>query len=62
MSQSKWPSDGRTAHVHHFEVGDRHYGNRTKLDEVAAEKRMTLNALVKDGTQRFSYTYEFGDD
>ena len=52
----------RDSHLHHFDVDGRHYGDRSLLDEVADERRLTLNGLVNTGAQRFSYTYDFGDD
>lgn len=50
------------SHLHQFDVDGRHYGDRSMLDEVADERRLTLNGLVNAGAQRFSYTYDFGDD
>ena len=50
------------SHLHHFDVDGRHYGDRSMLDEVADERRLTLSGLVNAGAQRFSYTYDFGDD
>jgi hypothetical protein len=52
----------RDCHLHHFDVDERYYGNRSTMDEVEDERRLTLNTLVNAGTQRFSYTYDFGDD
>jgi len=50
------------SHLHAFDVGDQRYGRRGTLDDVADESRLTLNSLVKSGVDRFSYTYDFGDD
>ena len=50
------------SHLHHFDVDGRHYGDRSILDEVADERRLTLNGLLNTAAQRFSYTYDFGDD
>jgi hypothetical protein len=48
-------------HLHDFDVGGEHYGDPSTMDDVADERRVTLNALVKSGVSRFSYTYDFGD-
>jgi hypothetical protein len=50
------------SHLHVFEVGDRHYGDRRMVDHVADENRITLNGVMKAGVTRFSYTYDFGDN
>jgi hypothetical protein len=52
----------RDGHLHAFEIGDRQYGNRANTDDVADEKGLTLNGLHKSGVDRFTYTYDFGDD
>ena len=53
-----WEGD----HLHVFGVGGRRYGDRESVDYVADENRMTLNGLMKSGVNRFTYTYDFGDD
>jgi hypothetical protein len=50
------------AHLHAFDVGGDQYGDPATTDGVANERRLTLNALAKTGTTRFTYTYDFGDD
>jgi hypothetical protein len=49
-------------HLHVFDIAGRQYGGRHAGDDVADEKRPTLNSLVKAGVARFGYTYDFGDD
>jgi hypothetical protein len=49
-------------HLHAFDIAGRRYGDRHTVDDVADEKRPTLNSLVKSGVARFAYTYDFGDD
>jgi Plasmid pRiA4b ORF-3-like protein len=49
-------------HLHVFDIAGRRYGGRHAGDDVADEKRPTLNSLVKSGVARFTYTYDFGDD
>jgi len=49
-------------HMHAFDVGGQQYGERGSLEDAADEDRLTLNGLVKLGFDRFSYTYDFGDD
>jgi Plasmid pRiA4b ORF-3-like protein len=53
-----WEGD----HLHVFDVGGRRYGDRESVDYVADENRITLNGLMKSGVNRFTYTYDFGDD
>jgi hypothetical protein len=48
-------------HLHAFDIGGRQYGDRSTLDDVADENRLTLNGVVKSGVARFAYTYDFGD-
>jgi hypothetical protein len=52
----------RDSHLHAFDVGGEQYGDPSAMDDVANERRLTLNALVKAGVTRFAYTYDFGDD
>jgi hypothetical protein len=49
-------------HLHLFDIDGRQYGEPHSVDDVADEQRLTLNALVKSGVARFSYTYDFGDN
>ena len=49
-------------HLHDFDAGGEQYGDPGTTDDVANERRMTLNRLVKSGINRFRYTYDFGDD
>ena len=49
-------------HLHVFDIAGRQYGGRHAGDDVADEKRPTLNSLVKAGVARFTYTYDFGDN
>jgi hypothetical protein len=49
-------------HLHAFDIGGEQYGDRSTVDDVADEKRLTLNHLLKSGSTRFGYTYDFGDD
>jgi hypothetical protein len=53
-----WDGD----HLHAFDVDGRQYGDRSTVDDVADEDRMTLNGLLKSGVARFEYTYDFGDN
>jgi hypothetical protein len=39
-------------HLHAFDI----------VDDVAEENRLTLSSLLKSGVDRFTYTYDFGDD
>jgi hypothetical protein len=50
------------SHLHQFDVDGRYYGDRSMMDDVADERRLTLNGLVNAGAHRFSYTYDFGDN
>jgi hypothetical protein len=49
-------------HLHAFEVGGRQYGDPATTDDVADEKRLTLNGVLKSGVRRFGYDYDFGDN
>jgi len=49
-------------HLHSFEVDGRQYGDPSLVDDVADEKRVTLNGLRKSGVKSFVFTYDFGDD
>lgn len=48
-------------HLHVFDIGGESFGDRQDVDDVADEKRPTLNGLLKSGVTRFGYTYDFGD-
>ena len=50
------------SHLHVFEVDGQRYGPCDIVDDVNDETGLTLNDLVKSGADRFSYTYDFGDD
>jgi len=50
------------SHLHAFDINGQAYGDRRAVDDVADEKRLTLNGLRKSGVARFTYTYDFGDD
>jgi hypothetical protein len=49
-------------HLHAFDIDGRQHGDRSTVDDVADENRLTLNDLTKSGIARFAYTYDFGDD
>ena len=49
-------------HLHAFDIEGRQYGDPRAVDDVADEKRVTLNGLIKSGVARFAYTYDFGDN
>ena len=49
-------------HLHAFDVDGRQYGDPSNTDEVADERRLTLNGVRKSGVKRFRFTYDFGDD
>lgn len=49
-------------HLHAFDIDGRQYGDRQIVDDVADENRLTLNGLMRSGSARFAYTYDFGDN
>ena len=49
-------------HLHAFDIGGKQYGDRSTVDDVADERRLTVNGLIESGIGRFTYTYDFGDD
>jgi len=49
-------------HLHTFDIEGRQYGDPRAVDDVADEKRVTLNGLIKSGVVRFAYTYDFGEN
>jgi len=49
-------------HLHAFEIDGRQYGDPRTVDDVANEKRLTVNGLMKSGISSFAYTYDFGDN
>jgi hypothetical protein len=49
-------------HLHAFDIAGRQYGDRDTVDDVADERRLTLNGLLTSGVVRFTYTYDFGDN
>jgi Plasmid pRiA4b ORF-3-like protein len=50
------------AHLHAFDIAGAAYGDPRSVDDVIAEKRLTLSALAKAAVTRFTYTYDFGDN
>lgn len=52
----------RDCHLHVFDIGGEPFGDRRSVDDVADEKRPTLNGLLRSSVVRFGYTYDFGDD
>jgi Plasmid pRiA4b ORF-3-like protein len=50
------------AHLHAFDIAGREYGDPDSVDDVADEERLSLNAVLKSGVRRFTYTYDFGDN
>lgn len=50
------------SHLHVFDIGGDAFGDRRSVDDVADEKRPTLNDLLKSGAVVFRYTYDFGDN
>lgn len=53
-----WEDD----HLHTFDIEGKQYGDPRAVDDVADEKRVALNGLIKSGVARFAYTYDFGDN
>ncbi len=49
-------------HLHAFEIGGDQYGDPAQTDFTASERRLTLAKVVAAGVQRFTYTYDFGDN
>jgi hypothetical protein len=47
-------------HLHASDIEGRRYGDPRAVDDVADEKRVTLNGLIKSGVARFAYTCDFG--
>ncbi len=50
------------SHLHVFDIGGEAFGDRRSVDDVADERRPTLNGLLKASVVRFGYTYDFGDN
>lgn len=50
------------SHLHVFDIGGEAFGDRRSVDDVADEKRPTLNGLLRSSVVRFGYTYDFGDN
>lgn len=48
-------------HLHVFQIDGRDYGDRSTVDDVANENRLTLTGVMKSGVSRFTYIYDFGD-
>lgn len=49
-------------HLHVFNIGGEPFGDRRSVDDVADEKRPTLNGLLRSSVVLFGYTYDFGDN
>jgi len=49
------------AHLHAFDVGGQQYGDPRTVDDMANEKRLTVESLRTSGVNRFTYMYDFGD-
>jgi hypothetical protein len=49
-------------HLHVFDIGGEPFGDRRSVDDVADEKRPTLNGLLRSSVVRFGYTYDYGDN
>jgi hypothetical protein len=49
-------------HLHLFDIAGREYGDPQTVDQVADERRMTINGLRRAGVSRFQYIYDFGDN
>jgi hypothetical protein len=52
----------RDCHLHAFDIGGEQFGDPRSVDDVADEKRPTLNGLLRSSVVRFVYSYDFGDD
>jgi hypothetical protein len=50
------------SHLHVFDIGGEAFGDRRSVDDVADEKRPTLNDLLRSSAVLFRYTYDFGDN
>ena len=50
------------SHLHVFDIGGDAFGDPRSVDDVADEKRPTLNGLLRSSVVRFGYTYDFGDN
>ncbi|MEI7710266.1 MAG: plasmid pRiA4b ORF-3 family protein [Rhodospirillales bacterium] len=49
-------------HLHAFELNGTAYGDPEAGEDFADSSAMTLDRMVKSGTAKFTYTYDFGDD
>ncbi len=49
-------------HLHAFDIGGQQYGDPATTDDVADEKRLTLDGVLKSDVKRFGYDYDFGDN
>ena len=52
----------RNGHLHLFEIGGNQFGDPKVLEEVKSETRFRLSRLLQDGINKFTYTYDLGDD
>jgi hypothetical protein len=50
------------SHLHVFDIAGDAFGDPRSVDDVADEKRPTLNDLLRSSVVRFGYTYDFGDN
>ena len=52
-------------HLHEYEIARRRYGvadeDWPSTEPVIDERQVRLQALVEEGTRRFTYLYDFGD-
>ena len=54
------------AHLHQFEIQGQYYSAPSQLENVTSNKRgkaqdVSIRDLIRQGTQRFLYEYDFGD-
>lgn len=50
------------AHLYAWDIGGQQYGDPDMVDDALDELRLTLGSVRRMGLQRFTYTYDFGDD
>ena len=50
------------SHLHVFDIGGDAFGDPRNVDDVADEKRPTLNDLLRSSVVLFGYIYDFGDN
>jgi hypothetical protein len=50
-------------HLHHFQIGDRRYGELTPEDpDLLDQRALKLSALAANGGRAFEYVYDYGDN